>query len=183
MEPATIKMRDNKRGFTLIELLIVIAILGILAVIILVVMNPGERQAQARDTGRISSVTQIGRALQAYYTTESSFPDVANWANDLVTSGELSTFPAGVAYTYNSVTACESYLQPLTDGTYCYDEDQANNNGALIFAKAESTTYRSKCTSPEEAYFVYSTEDSRGGTICSLGDPVPWAGGSMSYQN
>lgn len=176
-------MKTISKGFTLIELLIVIAILGILAVVVLVVINPGERQAQARDTGRISSVTQLGRSLQAYYSTKSAYPEVGSWANDLITSGELSTFPSGIAYTYNNVSACtiDSYVQPGIDGTYCYGEDQVNGNGALVFAKAESTTYRSKCVSPEEAYFVFSTEDSRGGIICSSGDPAPWSAGSMTY--
>lgn len=168
-------------GFTLIELLIVIAILGVLAVIVLVMLNPGERQAQARDSGRISSVGQLGRSLQAFYTSKTYFPDVANWANDLVTSGELANFPSGVAYTYNSVSACSTYVQPATDGTYCYNEDQANGNGALVFAKAESTSYRSRCTSPEEPYFVFSTTDARGGTICSNGDPAVWSSGTMTY--
>jgi len=169
------------KGFTLIELLIVIAILGILAVVVLVVMNPGERQAQARDTGRISSVTQLGRSLQAYYSTKSNYPDVGTWATELVGSGEISTFPSGTAYSYNSVSSCITYVQPAVDRTYCYNEDQVNNLGALVFAKAESTTYRSKCTPPEEAYFVFSTEDSRGGVVCSNGDPVPWTAGSMTY--
>lgn len=158
------------------------AILGILAVVVLVVMNPGEKQAQARDTGRISSVTQIGRSIESYYTTNTQFPGVSNWADDLVTSGEISSFPSGVKYTYNSVSACSTYVQPATDGTYCYNEDQANNNGAIVFAKAESTTYRSKCTAPEEAYFVFSTNDAHGGTICSNGDPTPWASGAMTYH-
>jgi len=171
--------RSESKGFTLIELLIVIAILGILAVVVLVIMNPGERQAQARDTGRISSVTQIGRSLQAYYSTKTSYPDVANWANDLVVSSELTTFPSGIAYSYNSVTPCSTYVQPAAAPTYCYNEDQDSSNGAVIFSKAESTTYRSKCTAPDEAYFVFSTIDAHGGIICSNGDPAP---GTLTYQ-
>ncbi len=170
-------------GFTLIELLIVIAILGILAVVVLVVMNPGERQAQARDTGRISSIAQLGHSLQAYYSTKTTYPTVGSWASDLVASGEIASFPSGITYSYNSVSACTRYVQPAVDGTFCYDEDEANGNGALIFAKAESTSHRSKCTTPEEAYFVFSTEDSRGGTICSSSNPTPWVAGSVTYQD
>ncbi len=176
------KMSRKRVGFTLIELLIVIAILGILAVVVLVLINPGERQAQARDAGRVSSVAQLGRSIQAYYTVKSNLPDVATWAADLVTTGEMSVFPSGIAYTYNSVSACTTYVQPATFPTYCYNEDEANGNGAIIYSKAESTTYRSKCNTPEETYFVFSTEDSRGGVICSNGDPTPWVSGSMTYQ-
>lgn len=166
----------------MIELLIVMAILGVLVVVVLVAINPGERQSQARDTGRISAITQIGHSLLAYYSTNSMYPEVGTWAGDIVNSGEISSFPSGTAYSYNSVSACTTYVQPAVDGTYCYDEDQTNNNGAIVFAKAESTSHRSKCTSPEEAYFVFSTEDTRGGVICSSGDPVPWSSGSMTYQ-
>lgn len=174
--------RNSKSGFTLIELLIVIAILGILAVVLLVVMNPGERQAQARDTGRISSIAQMGHSLQAYYSVKSVYPDAGVWATELVGSGEMSTFPAGINYSYNSVVPCTTYSQPAVNPTFCYNEDEANGNGALVFSKAEATSHRGKCTSPEEAYFVFSTQDSRGGTICSSGDPTPWPAGSMVYQ-
>lgn len=51
-------------AFTLIELLIVIGILGVMAVIVLVAINPGQKQAQARDTGRISGVSQLGHAVE-----------------------------------------------------------------------------------------------------------------------
>jgi prepilin-type N-terminal cleavage/methylation domain-containing protein len=179
------KKNFNKRisaqaGFTLIELLIVMAILGVLAVVVLVMLNPGEKQAEARDAGRISSVAQLGRSLQAFYTSKTYLPDVMNWGNDLVTSGELATFPPAIDYTYNSVSHCTTYVQP-NNGTYCYNEDQANGNGALVFAKAESTSYRSRCTAPEEAYFVFSTTDARGGTICNNLDPTVWSNGSRTY--
>ena len=172
--------RIMQDGFTLIELLIVIAVLGILAVVILVVMNPGERQAQARDTGRISAVAQIGRSIQAYYTVKSGYPETGTWAIDIVGSGDVSSFPSGIGYSYNGSQNCQTFVQPLTNPTFCYDEDEANGNGALVFSVAESTTYRSKCITPEEAYFVFSTEDSQG-TICSNGDPLPWIAGSMTY--
>ena len=63
------------RGFTLVEILVVLAIVGILSVIVLVALNPGERQAQARDTGRLNSVTQMGHAIQSYYSArQGAFP-------------------------------------------------------------------------------------------------------------
>ena len=51
-------MDDSRRGFTLIELLIVMAILGVLAVVVLVAINPIQQLARTRDTGRKSGVTQ-----------------------------------------------------------------------------------------------------------------------------
>jgi prepilin-type N-terminal cleavage/methylation domain-containing protein len=166
-------------GFTLIELLIVIAILGVLAVVILIVLNPTEKQAQARDTGRISSIAQVGRSMQAYYTQQGNYPSTGTWAQDLLDYGELSSFPSGIDYSAYSTTNCTSFVQPAIDPTYCYNLD--SDNGALVFARAEANSHNEKCTAPEVAYFVFSTSDSRGGTICSSGDPSPWASGSGVY--
>jgi prepilin-type N-terminal cleavage/methylation domain-containing protein len=179
-----LRTKDKKeKGFTLIELIIVMAILGLLAVIVLVLVNPVERLAQARDSNRMTSITQLGHSLQAYYTTNSAYPATATWAQDLVAKGEISTFPSGVPYSAYSVTNCTTFVQPATNQTFCYNQDEANGNGAIVFAKAESTSFRSKCTAPEEAFFVYATVDGHGGVICSNVDPLPWAAGSRNYVN
>src|SRR3989344_5442812 len=67
-----------KSAFTLIELLIVIAILGILAAAVLVAINPGKRNAQARDALRKSQVNGIANALIGYYTLTGEYPREMN---------------------------------------------------------------------------------------------------------
>ena len=171
---------DNVKGFTLIELLIVIAILGILSVIVLIAVDPGERQAQARDTGRLNTVTQIGHSIQSYYSArQGNYPQTATWAQDLLSGGDLASFPDGLSYSSGSATNCTTFVQPGVDPTYCYDLDATN--GALVFTVAESNSHRSKCIAPEEAYFVFSTADGRAGTICNSGDPSPWTSGTQVY--
>lgn len=53
-------------GFTLIELLVVIGIIGILAAVVLVAVNPGRQFAQARDTQRRSDLYGLTNAIYQY---------------------------------------------------------------------------------------------------------------------
>jgi prepilin-type N-terminal cleavage/methylation domain-containing protein len=55
-----------KKGFTLIELLIVIGILSVLATITVLVLNPAEILAQARDSQRLSDLNSLKSAIILY---------------------------------------------------------------------------------------------------------------------
>jgi len=59
-------MRYKDKGFTLIELLIVIGILGILAAIVLVAVDPAKRLRQARNARRYAEVNAILNAILNY---------------------------------------------------------------------------------------------------------------------
>lgn len=54
----------HESGFTLIELLVVIAIVGILAAVILIGINPGQRIKEARDTVMQQDVKSIMSAIE-----------------------------------------------------------------------------------------------------------------------
>lgn len=65
-----------RSGFTLIELLVVIGIIGILAAIVLVAVNPGRQFAQARDAQRKADLLGITNAIYQYAAEHNgSLPD------------------------------------------------------------------------------------------------------------
>jgi len=59
----SLRFYNQKKGFTLIEVLVVIGILGILAGVVLVAVNPGRQFKQAHDTQRTSNVNAILNAI------------------------------------------------------------------------------------------------------------------------
>jgi type IV pilus assembly protein PilA len=69
-------MKHIRKGFTLIELLVVIGIIGILAAVVLVAVNPGRQFAQARDTQRRSDLLTITNAIYQFAAEhEGNLPD------------------------------------------------------------------------------------------------------------
>src|SRR3990167_555312 len=56
----------KQQGFTLIELLVVIGIIGILAAVVLVAVNPARQFASARDTQRRADLYSITNAIYQY---------------------------------------------------------------------------------------------------------------------
>lgn len=85
-------------GFTLIELLVVIALVIIMAAAVLMIIKPGKRTSQARDSTRQSDIGQIANALRAYYTIRETYPGPSGPANSsgltaLTASGDLKSIP------------------------------------------------------------------------------------------
>jgi len=62
-------------GFTIIELLIVIAIIGVLA--LLVVTNFGPALAKGRDTNRQNDIASLSKALEIYHSNNGNYPGEA----------------------------------------------------------------------------------------------------------
>jgi prepilin-type N-terminal cleavage/methylation domain len=160
-----------RQGFTLIELLIVIAILGVLAVVILVAINPQEQLARTRDAGRTSTVTQLGHALQAYGTShEGDYVTEGNtWVQALVTAGEIATVPDALNYSITGTGPCST--GGVQNGL-CYDTDgNTPPNAAIVFARLESGSNDARCTSTQNAFVVFDTVKGRGGIVCSATAP------------
>ena len=93
-----------KKGFTLIELLIVIAILAILATTVVVVLNPAQILAQARDAQRISDLSSVKSAIALYLATATGTPVVSATSTCTIT-GCNNPGPFTTAPTVNVSTA------------------------------------------------------------------------------
>ena len=193
----------TKKGFTLIELLIVMAILGVLAVVVLVAINPVQQLARTRDAGRKSTVAQVGHAMEAFFTAHngeymsdeycddgagvSRLP--TDWMTCLVEAGEMSSVPSeinnsqGTTGAGGGVLLCDgSGNEDAEENAVCYNVDDAASNAtaAVIYTVLESQTEESKCPIAGEApFFIWNTEDGRGGTICLANTAVPAEG--ISY--
>lgn len=158
-----------KKGFTLIELLVVIAVLGVLATVVIVAINPFQQLAKGRDAGRQSVTSQLGEASVTYATANSGTYPTANatWITTLQTAGELSIIPAAIAYSIAGVSACATNVQ----SNLCYKQSAATGP-IIVYSRLESTAQNSRCTAPAVAYAVYSSADGRGGVVCSNGEPA-----------
>ncbi len=118
-----------KRGFTLIELLIVIAIVAVLAIAIVIILNPAELLKQARDSTRLSDLDNLNKAIALF-----SVQDPAG------SIGDSDKIYVSLPDTDNQDPAeCDEYttggLLPLPPATFSYvckkidDYRKINGNG------------------------------------------------------
>lgn len=79
----------KEKGFTLIEMVVVIGILSILAVGVLMVLNPVAQFQKANDARRKSDLAQIQRALETYYEDNGQYPLSSNFLIDDKSQGVI----------------------------------------------------------------------------------------------
>ena len=112
-------------GFTLIELLVTIAIIGVLAGVVLIAIDPAKQIARANDAGGKSDISQIAGAVEAYAVAHNSTyiggtattmtgpaegpaatGTATNWAAILIASGEIKQVRnTGINYDTNGAGA------------------------------------------------------------------------------
>jgi len=64
----------SSKGFTLIELLIVIAIIGLLAGVLVVLVNPVTQIAKAHDLERKNTLRKLQGSLEQYFADNGAYP-------------------------------------------------------------------------------------------------------------
>jgi len=154
-------MKKGSLGFTLIELLVVIGVIGILAAIVLVAVNPGRQFAQARDTQRRSDLYSITNAIYQFAAehdgnlpgdddslTEHNFPTTATCVGtggscfDLANAGEVDGGSDGADDTIVPTYIADIPTDPST-GTAANTQYliHVNENGRVVAsASGELTT-------------------------------------------
>jgi prepilin-type N-terminal cleavage/methylation domain-containing protein len=82
-------MKQNKKGFTLIELLVVMAIIAVLVSLMITAINSA--RMQQRNTQRRNSVTAVRAALESFYASKKTYPEITSptEAVELFEAGEV----------------------------------------------------------------------------------------------
>lgn len=126
---------QSKQGFTLIELLVVMIIIGIL--ITLFISNFTSGQIKARDAQRKSDLSQISRALEAYYNDNGAYPTASSGKISVTTTGGTTVFSWGDKFVVGSTVYMAALpKEPKSDRYYFYS---SNGKAYRLYAKLENT--------------------------------------------
>ena len=144
-----------KKGFTLVELLIVIAILAILAAAVVIVINPGEMLAQARDSQRMNDMSTLKSAINVYLTQTTTAIDLGACG----AGGRCTYDPAAGNGPFSTTTCTTVSAVNTTAGGGWVDVNFGNIAGGspipyLPIDPVNSATYfyAYKCAEPANTY-------------------------------
>lgn len=143
-----IKMRAFYRqaGFTLIELLVVVAILGILATLIVLAINPAETQRKSRDAQRLSDMATLRKAVDLSVADGKVLPGTLATPFQGQSSGIRNASDTG-NYVGMDISKYISVLpadprQAATDVTTLSDGTTQIAAGAMVYTfRSNGTTY------------------------------------------
>lgn len=128
----------NKKGFTLIELLIVVVVIGILAGIVLVAINPARQIAQANNSQRQSDINAILNATHQYsIDNRGSLPSaITATATDVGTGAGLVNLTTDLVPTYIAAMPYDPVSGADADTNYAISVD-ANGRVTVTAHDAE----------------------------------------------
>jgi len=126
--------KKTLRGFTLIELVVVIAIIGMIMTVSFVSFSNARQKA--RDTKRLSDVTQIQNALSVYFRDEGRYPETMTFGSELIGSSTSRTYmtitPQNPSPRNDGICPNDDYIyQAMATGTdykidFCLSETVGN---------------------------------------------------------
>lgn len=127
-----LKTRNSQRGFTIIELIVVIAIIGVMASVIIVAVQPA--RMKARDVKRKTDMAQMGRLL---YSSSCYVPNAGAGDYDLADLvPELTVkYPQYAQYTSYLPKDPKTGSESQTNYRYTYSTD----GHCVMYANLENT--------------------------------------------
>ncbi len=166
------------KGFTLVELLIVIAIIGILAMIVLLALRGGTQIQKARDSRRKADMAKIQRCLEeynndhGYYLPTSSYSCAGSALSPCIATIPCDPFK-NVPYQYETDgSSTPRWYRLYTQLDYTSDPAIGNVGCTTgCAASGTSTTYN---------YFVSSPNAPAAASLCS-GATAPICGQPQNY--
>jgi prepilin-type N-terminal cleavage/methylation domain-containing protein len=138
---------NMRKGFTLIELLIVIVIIGILAGVVLTVINPAQQRDKANIAVARANLDKVCLAMLACGSTSSSAASCVGY--DAIGATDPTGTPAMATYTapfVNGVGELEASVSVDLSGTapncvYRCTHDVANGDSTAVTADVPAECY------------------------------------------
>lgn len=138
----------KKEGFTLLELVIVISLLSFLFILLITVLNPGQRISSAYDIQRKNDVQVIYKAIQQYYIDNGNYNalNLSNTPQEICNSKDKNRQDSSNLNcdNYTNLSALVPvYLVAIpTDPEILYEQRKNSSvdrsNGYIIYKKNQS---------------------------------------------
>ena len=162
------KMRKLKKGFTLIELLIVVAVIGILAVMIIPNALSAIQKTKQKQT--MKDIVSIATACASYITETGYAPDAGNQAGPLQSGNNFMT---AISPTFMKVcpitdqwgSPYQVYTGTTVSNAYSIPADGLGDDDFLIFSLGRdgvvggSVTYTYQAGNPENTLYNMNSMD------------------------
>ncbi|OGC50123.1 hypothetical protein A2716_01505 [candidate division WWE3 bacterium RIFCSPHIGHO2_01_FULL_40_23] len=115
----------NEKGYTLLELTVIFLLLGLIALIVSIFINPVIYQRKARDNVRLSDAVRLSSAIEEYVLNNESPPDEDDTMRYSNVIPEGNAGPVESSSSGWIVSDLSSYLtrlpiDPINDNTYRY---------------------------------------------------------------
>ncbi|MBI3397527.1 hypothetical protein HY045_03565 [Candidatus Woesebacteria bacterium] len=155
------------------------------------IINPSWQLSKTKDTARVSTVNQLGHALDSYYTDKKSYINLSllcasggggkynQWMQCLTDAGQIISAPSAIEYSTEGISKCDTNSGALSamyaeQNGMCYKSGVNGKGPVVVYARLESPTFTDKCGSSTSgnsvwSWTLYSSADGRGGTVCTRG--------------
>jgi prepilin-type N-terminal cleavage/methylation domain-containing protein len=165
------KKINSQSGFTLVELLIVIVIIGILAGVVIGILNPVQQQNRARDAAARAQIDKMALSGKSLYVSSPRSSNrsptpvefaagLGNANTTLCTDNTPSSVSAGCAFTINGqnlASTCLTAYNGIGGGLQCSYYYWRSTTAFEIMARGAAK--------PELMFVYYFNEDPTLGTI------------------